>query len=59
MAFQLNFRVSPETPSGPTEFFLPFLVIHCQITLIVIMKVPPQLANFISGMLRSQQKADA
>ena len=53
-----NFRISPETPSRPTDLFLlifanPFLII-----LVLIIKVSLELANCIFGMLRSQQKMD-
>ena len=59
MAPPPNFRISPGTPSGPTDLFLPIFVNLFQITLVLIIQVSPQLANCIFRMLQSQQKADA
>ena len=59
MASPLNFRISPGTPSGPTDLFLPIFANLFLITLVLIIKFSPDLANFISGMLQSQQKMDA
>ena len=55
----LNFRISPGSPSGPTYVFLPNFPNLILIILVLIIKVSPELANFISEMLRSQQKTDA
>jgi len=59
MAFPHNFRISLGNPSGPTDLFLPSFAFLFLITLVLIIKVSPELANFISGMLRSQQETDA
>ena len=59
MASPPSFRISPGTPSGPTDLFLRIFVNLFLITLILIIKVLPELADCIFGMLRSQQKMDA
>jgi len=59
MASPPNFIISPGSPSGRADFFLPIFANPFLITLVLIIKVSPELANFISGMLRSQQKTDA
>ena len=59
MASPDNFRISPGTPSAATDLFLPIFANLFLITLVLIIKVSPQLAKFISWMLRSQQKTDA
>jgi hypothetical protein len=59
MASPPNFRISPGTPSDPTDLFLPIFAYLFLITLALIIKVSTELANFISGVLRLQQKTDA
>jgi len=59
MASPPNFIISPGNPSGPTDLFLPIFANLFLITLVLIIKVSPELANFISGMLRSPQKTGA
>jgi len=59
MASPLIFRISPVTPSGPTDLFLPLFANLFLITLMLIIKVSSELASFIFGMLGSQQKTDA
>ena len=56
MATPPNFRISPGIPSGPTDLFL---LIFAKLFQMLMIKVSPGLANFISGMLRSQLKTDA
>jgi len=58
MASPPNYRISARTPAGPTDLFLPIFA-NLLIILVLIMKVSPQLANCIFGMLRSQQKTEA
>ena len=59
MASPPNFKISLGTPSGPTDLFLPIFVSLFPITLVLIIKVSPKLANCTFGMLRSQPKTDA
>ena len=59
MASPFNFRISPGNPSDLTDLFLPIFANLFLITLVLIIKFLPELANFISGILRSQQKTDA
>ena len=54
-----NSRISPGAPSGPSDLFLPICANLSLIILVLIIKVSPELANCIFGMLRSQQKTDA
>ena len=54
-----NFRISPGNPSGPTDLFLQIFAYLFLIILVSIIMVSPGLANFISGMLRSQKNTDA
>jgi len=54
-----NFRISPGTPSGPTDLFLPIFANLFLITLVLTIKVSPEFANCIFGMLQWQQKTDA
>ena len=56
MASPPIFRISPGTPSGRTDYFSQFLLLFFLITVMLIMKVSRELASFISGMLRSQQR---
>jgi hypothetical protein len=58
MATPPNFRISPAIPSGPTDLFLAIFAKFSDV-LVIIIKVSPWLANFISGMLGIQQKTDA
>ena len=51
MASPPNFRISPGTPSGPTDLFLLIFGNIFLITLVLIIKASPELANFIFGML--------
>ena len=57
MASPPNCRISPGTLSGSTDLFLPIFANAFLITSVLI-KVSPELANCIFGMLRSQQKSD-
>jgi hypothetical protein len=59
MGFPPNFRISLGTPFGPTDLFLPIFGYLFLITLELIIKVSIEVANFISRMLRPQQKTDA
>jgi hypothetical protein len=58
MASPPNFRISPGTPSGTTDLFLPIFANHFLIPFMFIMKVTPEVTNFTSGMLRSEGKTD-
>jgi len=51
MASPPNFRISPGTPAGPADLFLPIFGNLFLIILVLIIKVLPELANFIFGML--------
>ena len=51
MAFPPNFRISPGNPSGRTDLFLPIFANLFLISLVLIIKVSPELANFVFGML--------
>ena len=55
MASPSNFRILSGTPSGLTDFLL---LIFANLVLITII-FSPDLANFISGVLRSHEKSDA
>ena len=59
MASPPNLRISPGTPSDPNDLFLLIFANLFLVTLVLIIKVSPELVNFISGMFRSQQKTDA
>jgi len=59
MASPPNFRISPGTPSGPTDLFLPIFVNLFLLTFVLIINVSSEFANCIFRMLRSQQKTDA
>ena len=54
-----NFRISPGIPTGTTDLFLSIFAILFLITVVLIPKVSPELANFISRMSPSQQRTDA
>ena len=58
MASPPNFGISAGNPSGLVDLFFPIFANLFLITLMLIIKVSPQLTNFISVMLRSQQKTD-
>jgi len=46
LASQPNFRISPGTPSGPTDLFLPIFANLFLIILVLIIKVSPEMAIF-------------
>jgi hypothetical protein len=49
-----SFKVSLQTLSGPTDFFLPIAVNFFLMILLLMAKGSPELARCICGMLRSQ-----
>ena len=50
MASPPSFRILPGTPSEPIDLFLPIFANPFLITLVLIIKVSPELANCICGM---------
>jgi len=51
MGSQPNFRISPGTPSGLADLFLPIFAILFLIILVLIINVSPEMTNCIFGML--------
>jgi len=58
MSAQPNFRISPANPTVLTDLFLPIFANFFLIISVLIIKVSTELANYISGKIRSQQKTE-
>jgi hypothetical protein len=58
MASPPNFRISPGIPSGPTDLFLLIFDNLFLITIVLIIRVSPELANCIFGMLDHGKRRD-
>ena len=59
MASPPNFKIFPEIPSGPTDFFLPIADNRFLIMLILMVKGLPSYVDWICGLLRSQMNREA
>jgi len=53
MAFPPSFRISPETPSGPTDLFFPIAANFFLMILVSIVKVSLEILSCIFGILSS------
>jgi len=53
MASPPSFRISPETPSGPTDLFFPIAAILFLMILVSMVKVSLEVLSSIFGILSS------
>ena len=59
MASAPSFRISPETPSGHIDLFLPIAASCFVILLMLIVKGSPEFSDCICWILRSQLNTEA